>query len=64
MALLTTGVEFETKKRGSGLTGYTAAKRSVFVIDKTGVVRYAWISDVAGVEPPYEEITKTLSTLK
>ncbi len=46
-----------------GLTGYTAAKRSVFVLDKGGVVRYAWVSDNPGVEPNYDEVTKVLSTL-
>ncbi|MEW6511548.1 MAG: peroxiredoxin [Bacteroidota bacterium] len=46
----------------SGLKGYTAAKRSVFVLDAKGIVRYVWISDIPGVEPPYEEITRALST--
>jgi len=47
-----------------GLTGYTAAKRSVFVLDKTGTVRYAWISENPGAEPDYEDVRKALSTLK
>jgi peroxiredoxin len=45
----------------SGLKGYTAAKRSVFVIDAQGIVRYAWISDDPGVEPPYDEVRKALA---
>lgn len=48
----------------SGLPGYTASKRSVFVIDKTGTIRYAWISDAPGVEPKYDEINAALSGLK
>jgi len=32
------------------------AKRSVFVLDKNGKVMYAWVSDNAGVEPPYGEV--------
>jgi len=44
-----------------GLTGYTAAKRSIFILDKQGVVRYAWISEEPGVEPNYAEIIKALS---
>lgn len=48
----------------SGLAGYSAAKRSVFVLDKDGVVRYAWVSDNPGVEPNYDEITKALSSMK
>jgi peroxiredoxin len=41
-----------------GLTGYSVSKRAVFVIDTTGKVRYAWISESPGVEPPYDEIRK------
>ena len=47
----------------SGLTGYSASKRSVFVLDKDGVVRYAWVSDNPGVEPNYEEVTKALASI-
>ncbi|MEP0822905.1 MAG: peroxiredoxin [Ignavibacterium sp.] len=47
-----------------GLKGYTAAKRSVFVLDKQGVVRYAWISENPGVEPPYAEVEQAVSGLK
>lgn len=32
------------------------AKRSVFVLDRNGVLRYRWISDDPSKEPPYEEI--------
>jgi peroxiredoxin len=44
-----------------GIKGYTAAKRSVFVLDPQGVVQYAWISDDPGVEPPYEEVKKAVA---
>ena len=47
----------------AGLKSYTAAKRSVFVLDSKGIVQYAWISDSPGVEPPYEEVTRALSAL-
>ncbi len=47
----------------AGLPGYIAAKRSVFVLDKAGVVRYSWISDSPGVEPNYAEITKALEAV-
>ena len=47
-----------------GLTGYSAAKRSVFVLDKDGVVQYAWISENPGVEPNYEEVTNAVSSIK
>lgn len=45
----------------SGLKGYTAAKRSVFVLDAQGVVQYAWISDDPGKEPPYDEVRKAVA---
>ncbi|HTY01126.1 MAG TPA: redoxin domain-containing protein [Bacteroidota bacterium] len=40
----------------AGIDGYEAAKRAVFVLDPQGVVKYAWISENPGVEPPYEEV--------
>jgi len=48
----------------AGLTGYTAAKRSVFVLDKQGVVKYRWISDNPGVEPNYDEVFKAVESLE
>jgi len=48
----------------SGLQGYVAAKRAVFVLDKEGTVRYSWISENPGVEPNYEEISKALEGIK
>ena len=47
----------------AGMGGYTAAKRSVFIIDKEGVIRYKWISDDPGVEPNYDEIKAELKKL-
>jgi peroxiredoxin len=47
----------------AGLKGYTAAKRSVFILDQNGVVRYRWVSEDAGKEPNYEEIKSTLGKL-
>jgi glutaredoxin-dependent peroxiredoxin len=41
-----------------GITGYTVAKRSAYVLDEQGVVRYLWVSEIPGVEPPYDEIKK------
>lgn len=36
------------------------AKRSVFVLDKEGNVRYRWVSDNPGVEPNYDEVTEAI----
>jgi len=47
----------------AGLRGYTAAKRSVFVLDEGGVVRYKWVSEDPRVEPDYVEIQKILEGL-
>jgi peroxiredoxin len=46
-----------------GVSGYTAAKRSVFVLDKNGIVRYAWISDNPAAQPNYDEVKDTVATL-
>jgi peroxiredoxin len=46
----------------AGLAGYSVAKRSVFVVDGGGIVRYAWVSDDPGMEPPYAEIQAALDT--
>ena len=46
-----------------GMKGYTAAKRAVFVIDGSGVVRNAWVSDDPGVEPDYDEVSKQLQAI-
>ncbi len=44
----------------AGLKGYTVAKRSVFVIDGEGVLRWKWVSDNPGTEPDYAEIRRQL----
>ena len=40
------------------------AKRSAFVIDKKGIIRYAWVSEDAGVVPDIVEIKNVLDGLK
>ncbi len=47
----------------AGLRGYTVSKRAVFVLDGEGIVRYAWVSDDPGREPPYGEIEAALAEL-
>ena len=44
----------------AGLTGYTASKRAVFVLDTKGVVKFVWVTENPGVEPPYDEVAKAL----
>jgi glutaredoxin-dependent peroxiredoxin len=45
----------------AGIPGYTVAKRSVFLLDKEGIVRFKWVTDNPGVEPNYEEIKTELA---
>jgi glutaredoxin-dependent peroxiredoxin len=45
----------------AGVKGYTAAKRSVFVLDAQGTIRYTWITENPGVEPPYDEVKKAVA---
>ena len=47
----------------AGLKGYDAAKRSVFILDDKGVVRFRWVSEDPSKEPSYEEIKKQLENL-
>lgn len=47
----------------AGMTGYTAAKRSVFILDKEGTIRYKWVSEDPAVEPDYGEIEIKLSEM-
>ncbi|MEM2140352.1 MAG: peroxiredoxin [Nitrososphaera sp.] len=47
-------------KNLASLKGYNAAKRSVFILDEQGKVRYRWVSDNPLVEPNYAEIKEHL----
>ena len=47
----------------AGLKGYTVAKRSIFILDPKGIVRYVWVSDNPAVEPNYQEIQKALEEI-
>jgi len=48
--------------RFGGVEGYIAAKRSVFVLDTSGIVRYVWISEMPGAEPNYGDVKKALAS--
>jgi glutaredoxin-dependent peroxiredoxin len=48
----------------SGIKGYTVAKRSIFVLDRKGIVRYTWITEDPAVEPNYEKIEQVLSKIE
>jgi peroxiredoxin len=39
------------------------AKRSVFVVDRRGILRYRWVTDVPSYEPTYPEVAKAVQKL-
>lgn len=52
------GVRYDVWKGHEGL-----AKRSVFVIDREGIIRYRWVTDDALVLPDLNESIEVLTTL-
>ena len=47
-----------------GMPGYTAATRSVFVLDKHGTVRWSWVTDQQGKEPDYAAVKAAVAAQK
>lgn len=47
----------------AGMPGYTASKRSVFVIDKQGKLRWSWVADNPGQEPNYDDVQAAVKAL-
>jgi peroxiredoxin len=39
------------------------AKRAIMVVDRRGMLRYRWVTDVPSEEPPYAEVTKAAQKL-
>jgi len=39
------------------------SKRAVFVLDRKGILRYRWVTDVPSEEPPYDEVVDALRKL-
>jgi glutaredoxin-dependent peroxiredoxin len=46
---------------GLGYKG--VAKRAVFLVDVRGMLRYRWVTDDPGEEPPYDEVMKAAQKL-
>ena len=46
---------------GLGYKG--VAKRAVLVVDRRGMLRYRWVTDVPSEEPPYAEVVKAVQKL-
>jgi peroxiredoxin len=45
----------------AGMPGYTAAKRSVFIVSEDGTVTYEWVAPNPGVEPDYAAVKAALA---
>ena len=45
----------------AGMKG--VGRRAVYIVDKSGVIRYRWIADAPGQQPNYDELKKIVSTL-
>ena len=47
-----------------GVKGYTVAQRSIFILDRTGRIRYSWIAPQPGVEPDYIFVEEELGKIR
>ena len=47
----------------AGVKGFTVAKRAVFVIDASGVIRYKWVAPEPKIEPNYDEVKAAVKKL-
>ena len=56
------GIDYTEDAPFSGFWGMS--RRSVFVLDHTGVVRYTWVTDDPLVEPDYEAALDAVVNLK
>ncbi|MFA6561457.1 MAG: redoxin domain-containing protein [Verrucomicrobiia bacterium] len=58
------GIAYDSFLPDKNLGQSGVPKRSAFVVDKAGVVRYAWVSDNPGNLPNFEEIKIALGKLQ
>lgn len=56
------GIEYTEDQPFTGFWGMS--RRSVFVLDNNGVVRYVWVTDDPLVEPDYEAVLDAVHGLK
>jgi peroxiredoxin len=45
----------------AGVKGYVAAKRSIFILDQKGIIRYAWVTENPGTEPDYAALREAIA---
>ena len=48
----------------SGLRGYSVARRSIFLVDSKGIIRFTWVSEDPTIEPDYQAIEKILKKIE
>ena len=60
----TVSKKYDTLYKEFGLGFKGVSKRSVFVIDKQGIVRYAEVLENAGELPDFEAVKRTLQSIK
>ena len=58
------GVAYDSFLPDKNLGQSGVPKRSAFVVDKIGIVRYAWVSDNPGTLPNFDEIKAALGKLQ
>ena len=39
-------------------------RRAVFIVDREGIIRYAWVSHTEGMPPRFDEIRETIGSLE
>ena len=47
----------------AGMSGYTTARRSVFVVGSDGNIAWKWLSDVPSDLPPFDEVKSQVEAL-
>ena len=55
------GIAYTPEQPFSGFWGMS--RRSVFVLDREGIVRYAWVTDDPLVPPDVEDVLKAVEAL-
>lgn len=55
------GIAYTREQPFSGMWGM--GRRSVFVLDREGIVRYVWVTDDPLVPPDVEEVVKAVERL-
>jgi peroxiredoxin len=56
------GIDYTEDEPYTGWWGMS--RRSVFVVDREGTVRYAWVTDDPLVPPDVEEVLSAVETLR